>query len=165
MVRGALVVAFAVALLAGCGGSGFPHPSFSLPCAPQPEGALCINVTSDHLSVKEVMAYLSASGVPLTGKTWRFLLTVGGRSYAGPSRHGNPPLQVFCKDASGNTVTIGNGCHVLLGSARTESGGFGAFNPPVSVTSGTQICVAEQVKTAGTWQTMTTPARACSTVS
>ncbi len=153
------------AVLAGCGGSTVPLPPLSLPCNPQPQGALCIKVYNDHLNVRDVIGYLSASESPLAGKTWRLVLTVGGRSYPGLTQHGNPPLQVFCKDASGNTVTTGIGCHDTLADAYASIGAFPGFNPPKRLTSATDISIAEQVQTAGTWHTVAPPARACSTAS
>ncbi len=113
--------------------------------------------------MRDVIAYLSASESPLAGKTWRLVLTAGGRTYPGPSRHGTPPIQVYCKDANGQTITTADGCHDTLAEARAVD--FLGFNPPVSLQSAGDICIAEQIETNGTWHTAAPPARACSTVS
>jgi len=87
-------VAFALAglacvlALAGCGDSN----GISLPCNAQPQGAICVKVYNDHLQVQDVIAYLSATDSPLPGKSWRFLLTAGGRTYPGVAHHGTPPI-------------------------------------------------------------------------
>lgn len=163
MLRKAIALAGIVAVvgLAGCGGSR----GLSLPCNPQPQGALCVKVFHDHLSVKDVIGYLSASESPLAGKTWRLVLTSGGRTYPGQTRHGNPPIEVYCRDGNGQTVTTGDGCHDTLAAAYAAGGDFPGFNLPVSLKSASDICIAEQVQTSGTWHTEATPARACTTVS
>ena len=147
--------------LAACGNSN----PLGLPCNPQPEGAICLNVYNDHLQVRDVIAYLSESDSPLAGKTWRLALTAGGRSYPGVTQHGTPPIQVFCKDAAGQTITTGDGCHDTLADERTEGGDFPGFEPPVSLRSAGEICVTEQIRTNGKWRTQATPARACASVS
>ena len=120
---------------------------------------------NDHLSVNDVIGYLSASESPLAGKTWRLVLTAGGRTYPGVTRNGNPPIEISCREAEGHAITTGTGCHDTLASAYASTGDFPGFKLPQSLTSGTELCIAEQVESAGTWHTMTTPARACSTVS
>jgi hypothetical protein len=161
MARVALVLAGLTCALAGCGGS---NRALSLPCNPQPQGAICVKVFHDHLSVEDVIAYLSASESPLAGKTWWLVLTAGGRTYPGLTRHGTPPIQVFCK-VNGQTVTTGDGCHDTLADVHASIGDFPGFNPPVSLKSGGDVCVFEQIQTSGTWHTAAPPPRACSTVS
>jgi len=66
---------------------------------------------------------------------------------------------------NGQTVTTGNGCHTTLADDYASFGAFPGFKPPVSLTSAGDICVAEQIRTGGTWHTESTPARACSSIS
>jgi len=162
MTRAAIACAGVVALLAlaGCGNSN----PLGLPCNPSPQGTICVKVYNDHLQVRDVIAYLSASDSPLGGKTWRLVLTAGGRTYPGTSQRGAPPIQVFCK-VNGQTITTGNGCHDTLGEFRPSFGDFPGFNPRVSLKSAGDICVFEQIQTGGTWHTEATPSRACSSVS
>jgi hypothetical protein len=157
-----VVIALAAAVLAGCGSGSNP---LGLPCNPQPNGAICVKVFNDHLHVRDVIVYLSASDSPLAGKTWRLVLTAGGKTYPGERQHGVPPLQVFCKDSAGQTITTGNGCHDTLADQRASIGEFPGFNPPMSLNSAGDVCVAEQIETNGTWHTEATPARVCSSVS
>lgn len=154
-------LALATLILAGCGGSVFALPTVpvpprslaspSLPCSPQPQGALCLNVIKANGKVGDVIAYLSASASPLTGKTWRLDLTWGYKGSA-PTRaeHGNPPVEVFCKDSQGHTVTTGNGCDVTLGEAVASFGEFHGFRMPMASIP-KPLCVHEQLKENGKW--------------
>src|ERR1700752_3466903 len=90
----------AALLLAGCGGSN----AAALPCSPHPHGGLCIELVRSNGKVSDVIGYLAATDLPLTGKTWRLPLSAGGKSFDGPTRHGTPPRATSCRDTSGNTV-------------------------------------------------------------
>ena len=159
----AVVAGIVVGLaLAGCSNANAP---VSLPCNPQPSGALCIKVFHDGLSVTDVIGYLSASGSPLAGQTWRLVVRAGGRTYPGRTRHGNPPLAISCRNANGSTVTTGSGCDDTLAADYATSGAFAGFDVPKEFFSTVDLCVAEQVRTAGKWRTVAQPAAACSTVS
>ena len=114
----------------------------SRPCSPT-QGALCIQVSNDHLTVNDVIAYVSPSQPSLAGKTWRLVLTAGGRAYFGLTR--DPSSAAAVESAS--------------------HGSFPGFNVPNSLTSATELCIVVQVQTAWTWRTMTTPAPACASVS
>lgn len=140
--------------LAGCGGSGIPHGGFSLPCNPQPEGALCLKAFSYSGKAREVIAYFSASASPLTGKTWRLALTYG-RAASVPTipQHGNPPEETFCKDSNGQTVTTVSGfsgCDDTLAEFRASLGDFPGFDMPMASLPN-PLCVREQVQKHGKW--------------
>lgn len=163
MRRGVIAIALGALSFAaaGCGGSG----GISLPCSPQPQGKLCIEVFRDGKKVTDAIGYLSASQSPLAGKTWRLVLTAGGHAYPGPTRHGNAPQATFCKDSFGKTVTTAPGCHDVLAAEYASLGDFTGFSPPKTFGSAVDLCVSEQIRTAGAWKTAAQPARACSTVS
>lgn len=147
MTRGVLALAVIAFALAGCGSS---HRGISLPCNPKPQGALCLKVFTDKGNVTDVIAYLSASASPLTGKTWRLALG-WGESASAPTRarHGNPPEETFCKDSQGNTVTTGSGCDDTLASFFASRGDFRGFHVSASVP--VPLCVHEQVQQNGKW--------------
>lgn len=154
-------LALAMLVLAGCGGSLFAGPAFlvpsrslaspSLPCRPQPRGALCLKVFKESGKVGDVIAYLSASGSPLTGRTWRLDLTYG-RSASFPTRahHGNPLEVTSCRDSQGHTVTTGNGCHDTLAEAVATFGDFRGLRMPMASVP-VPLCVREQVLENGRW--------------
>jgi hypothetical protein len=145
-----IAAAVGAVMLAGCGGSTLPHPT-SLPCNPQPQGALCLKIFKDNGKVTDVVAYLSASDSPLTGKTWRLALTYGDMaSFPTRSHHGNPPAETFCKDGQGNTVTTGNGCHDILASEFASAGDFPGFRVP-RASIPVPLCLHEQVQQNGKW--------------
>ena len=146
--------------LAGCGSSDSSDGSLPLPCAPQPDGALCIKVSHDGLKVQDAIGYLSASRSPLARKTWRLVLRVGGRTYPGRTRHGNPPSAISC-----NPGKLDPECHDKLAADYASFGDFVGFDPPKELVSGTQVCVAEQRQDRGRWTTEAQPAPACSSVS
>jgi hypothetical protein len=165
MSRRAMVVVgvvLALAGLAGCGGSSNP---LGLPCNPQPHGALCIKVFRDGRKVTDAIGYLAASNSPLAGKTWRISLRAAGRTYPGPTRHGNPPRATFCRDANGTTVSTPIGCHDTLASAYASMGDFAGFDLPKSLPSNAHLCVFEQIEYGSSWRTVTTPASACTALS
>jgi hypothetical protein len=68
-ILGAVVAAF---LLTGCGGGS---NALSLPCNPQPHGQICIKLVRSNGKVSDVIGYLAASEFPLTGRTWRLVLS------------------------------------------------------------------------------------------
>jgi hypothetical protein len=158
-VTGILGAAVAALLLAGCGGSS-PHPN-GLPCDPQPHGQLCVTLVSSNGKVGDVIGYLAASGLPLTGKTWRLVVSTGGKSFDGPVRHGNPPRATFCRDASGNTVTTPTGCHDTLAAAYASFGDFPGLHLPLA--AGTRVCISEQLQSGKSWRAKDPPTAACST--
>jgi hypothetical protein len=154
---GILGGASAALLLAGCGGSN----AVSLPCSPQPHGQLCIKLVRSNGKVTDVIGYLAASDLPLTGKTWRLVVSAEGKSFDGPMRHGNPPRATSCRDSSGMTVTAPTGCHDTLASAYATLGDFpGLHLPPAS---GTRLCVAEQLRNGNSWRAKDPPTAACAT--
>jgi hypothetical protein len=154
---GILGAAVAALLLAGCGGSN----ALSLPCSPQPHGGLCIKLVRTNGKVSDVIGYLSASDLPLTGRTWRLALSAGGESFDGPTRHGNPPRATSCRDASGNTVTTPTGCHDTLASAYASLGDFPGLQLPPA--SGTRLCVSEQLRSGNSWRVEDPPTAVCAT--
>ena len=104
MVRGAIAIAVGVAAalsLAACG-----NAYSRTPCAPQPQGAVCIKVFHDGATVRDVIGYLAASSSPRPQEKWRLVLMVypcdpGGKPvpacipthiYPGPTRRGNPAI-------------------------------------------------------------------------
>lgn len=175
LVIGALV---GVLALSGCGGSG----SAPLPCSPQPSGALCIKVFHDGLTVSDVMTYLSASESPLAGRMWRLALGrfpcdpgTGSQPscsptsrYAGPTRHGNPPIAVYCRAGNGTStivITAPSGCHDTLAQEAASLGEFTGFAPPKSFTARSWLCVWEETRAGGSWRRAATPTRTCSEIS
>ena len=152
----------AVVALVGCGGS---KKSLGLPCNPEPHGALCIKVFRDGRKVTDAIGYLAASNSPLAGKTWRLSLRAAGRTYPGPTRHGNPPPATFCRDANGTTVSTPIGCHDTLASAYASMGDFAGFNLPKSLPSNARLCVYEQIEHGSSWRTVPTPQSACTSLS
>lgn len=163
MSRAAALIALpaVVAALAGCGGAS----GVSLPCSPQPDGHLCLKIFHDGLKVTDVIAYVSAFGSPLAGKTWRLVLATDSGTFPGRTRHGEPPIATYCRDQSGRTVTTGDGCHDTLASGYATMGDFAGFSVPKKLPSGTQVCVSVEILAGGSWQTQATPAGVCSTVS
>jgi hypothetical protein len=182
----------AALLLVGCGsasGGAVPHPSPTLPCAAKPNGALCIKVFADGATVRDVIAYLSASNSQLAGKTWRLVLDryacdPGAQPraqcgpagiYPGPTRHGVPPASSFCKTNSGETVTAPSGCHDTLAQELASFGDWQGFyllgeGKPKTFASRVWLCVSEQIRAGGSWRgpavrLAPTPLRACSSVS
>jgi hypothetical protein len=168
----------ALLALSGCGGS----TSRALPCSPQPSGALCIKVFHDGLNVRDVVTYLSASELPLTGRAWRLSLgrypcdpgtgsqpSCGASAkYAGPERHGNPPIAVYCRESNGaSTVVITgpSGCHDTLAQEMASLGEFAGFAVPKSLTAHSWLCVSEETRVTGSWRPAATPTRACSEIS
>jgi hypothetical protein len=137
-ILGGAVVAL---LLAGCGGGS---NALSLPCNPQPHGQLCIKLVRSNGKVADVIGYRAASDLTLTGKTWRIALSAGGRSFDGPTRHGNPPRATSCLESNGNPVTTPTGCHDTLGSAYASLGQFPGVHLPL--VSGTRLCISEQLR-------------------
>ena len=113
------------------------------PCDATTGEVVCLTVIHDHLTVNEVVGSFSLSEPPLAGNTWRLVLTVGDQEYPGLTRDPGSPVAV----------------------EYASSGSFPGFSVPNSLTSATELCIAAQVRTAGTWTTVTTPARACSSVS
>ena len=156
-IVGAIVAAF---LLAGCGGSGGSNP-LGLPCSPQPHGRLCIKLVSSNGKVSDVVGYVAATDLPLTGKTWRLALSDGGESFHGPTRHGNPPRATSCRDANGNTVTTPIGCHDTLASAYATNGDFPGLHLPLA--SGTRLCISEQLRNGNSWRVQDPPTAVCAT--
>lgn len=172
-----------VLALAACGGSR----SLSLPCAPKPTGALCIKVFHDGRTVKDAVAYLSASESPLDHRTWRLVLNryacdPGSRprpscrtaaTYPGSARQGNPPVSVYCRKVSGTeamVITTPSGCHDTLAQALASFGDFAGFTAPKSFSSPGWLCVSEQLRVNGSWRQASgdlapTPLRACAAVS
>ena len=133
-----------------------PHP-----CVPT-QGALCIRVSHDHLTVNDVFAEGDPSQSSLAGNSWRFVLTVGGSEYPGRTQEPIPP--VACHDANGNTDSTSSACYRTEEEAAAD-GSFAGFSVPNVLTSATQLCISVQVETVGTWSTMTTPGQACTSVS
>lgn len=153
-----LGAAVAVFLLAGCGGSS---NALGLPCNPQPHGRLCIKLVQNNGKVSDVIGYLAASDLPLTGKTWRLVLAAGGKSYDGPTRRGNPTRATSCRDSQGNTVTTPVGCHDTVASEYATLGEFSGLHLPLA--SGIRLCVSEQLRTGESWRVENPPAAACTT--
>jgi hypothetical protein len=134
-------------------------------------------------AVQDVIGYLSASDSPLAGKTWRLALSryacdpgsaarprcAAAATYPGPTRHGPPPRQTSCRTQSGQTVTTPSGCHDTLAQEMASVGDWSGFAVPKRFASRTWICVAEELRTDGSWQQAdraltTTPVRACAEV-
>ena len=134
--------------------------------------------------VNDVIGYLSASDSPLAGKTWRLALSryacdpgsaarpacVADATYPGPTRHGAPPVQTYCRAQDGTTVTTGTGCHDTLAQEMASIGDWSGFSVPKRLASRTWLCVAEQIRLGGSWRQpdgalATTPVRACAEVS
>ena len=111
--------------------------------------------------MNDVIGYVFPSEAPLAGQTWRLVLTADGRAYPGLTR--DPSGPVVCDDANGNTDSTSSGCY-RPAVEYASYGSFPGFNVPNSLTSATELCIAVQVHTAGTWRTMTTPAPACASV-
>lgn len=189
IVVGAMALAGAL-VLSGCGSTSratppTPQVSALLPCAAQPEGALCIKVFRVRHAVADVVAYLAASESPFAGRTWRLVMSQypcdpgsqplpGCRpvaTYPGPTRHGRPPLGTSCREkGSTKVVTAPSGCHDTLAQEIASFGAFAGFNPPHTFTSRVWLCVSEQVRAGGSWRQPTrplapTPTRACAAVS
>lgn len=149
------VVAFVVWVR---GGFDFLRPH---PCTPHAQGALCVQVFSDHMTaVNQVIVYVPAADPSLAGKTWRLVLTAGGSEYHGPPGQ-TSPLNT-CDDVNGNPDSTSNLCRPEVEYVRQDS--FPGFNPN-SLTSGTELCFAVQVQTARTWRTLKTPPSSCARVS
>lgn len=151
MTRGVLALVLIGFTLAGCGSS---H-RISLPCDPQPQGALCLKIFHENGKstgkVTDIVAYFSASASPLTGKTWRLALAYGRSGISpGPTRHGNPPQETFCKDSQGNTVTTGVGCDDTFASEFASFGDFPGFRVPLASVP-VPLCLVEQVQENGKW--------------
>jgi hypothetical protein len=153
-----LVGAVSVFLLAGCGRSS---SAFSLPCNPQPHGQLCVKLVRANGKVSDVIGYLAASDSPLTRRTWRLVLSAGGKSFDGPTRHGNPPRATSCRDSNGNTVTTPAGCHDTLASAYAALGEFPGLHLPLP--SGIRLCLSEQLQSGNSWRVEDPPPAACAT--
>jgi hypothetical protein len=173
--------------LSGCGsasGSSVPVSRPTTLCAPQPNGALCIKVFQHGGTIQDVIAYLSASDSPLAGKTWRLVLSrfacdpgsaaqpacAASATYPGPTRHGLPPQQTYCRTQSGQTVTTGAGCHDTLAQQMASIGDWSGLVVPKRFASRTWLCVSEEIGTGGSWRQpdralATTPVRACAEVS
>jgi hypothetical protein len=147
MRRGVLALAVIAFALAGCGSS---H-GISLPCKPQPQGALCLKVFTSKGKVTDVIGYFSASASPLTGKFWRLALG-WGRSASAPTRarYGNPPAATFCKDSQGNTVTTGDGCNDTLAAFYASGGDFAGLRVPVGSLPN-PVCLREELRSYGEW--------------
>jgi hypothetical protein len=153
-ILGGSVVAL---LVAGCGGSN----ALSLPCNPQPHGQLCITLVRSNGKVSDVIGYHAASDSPLTGKTWRLVLSAGRKSFDGPTRHGNPPRATSCRDSSGNTVTTPIGCHDTLASEYATLGAFPGLHLPLA--SGKRLCISLQQRSGNSWRVEDPPTAACAT--
>jgi hypothetical protein len=189
--RHAIVVGLAalagVLALSGCGsgsGSDVPTSVAKTLCATKPHGALCIKVFRHGGTVQDVIAYLSAADSPLAGKTWRLALSryacdpgsaaqpacAADATYPGPTRHGLPPQQTYCRTQSGQTVTTGAGCHDTLAQQMASIGDWSGFVVPKRFASHTWLCISQEIRTGGSWRQpdralATTPVRACAEVS
>jgi hypothetical protein len=135
-------------------------------------------------TVQDVIGYLSASDSPLADKTWRLVLgryacdpgssAQPGCSataiYPGPTRHGPPPVQTYCRTQDGTTVTAGTGCHDTLAQEMASIGDWSGFVVPKRFATHTWLCVAEQIRTDGSWREpegdlATDPIRTCAELS
>jgi hypothetical protein len=186
-VVGVAALGAAIAL-AGCGSSaGSTLPMVSSPAVQfpaRPDGELCIKPFQHGSVVQDVIGYLSASDSPLAGKTWRLVFSRFGcdpgsadrphcaatATYPGPTRHGPPPVQTYCRTQDGTSVTTGTGCHDTLAQQMASVGDWSGFVVPKRFASGTWLCVAEQIRVGGSWHApdralATYPARACAEVS
>ena len=159
-------VALAAALaLGGCGGGGssaittLPDGN-ALPCPAQQQGALCVKIFRDGETLQDVIAYLTASGSPLEGKTWRLVASVGGRSYPGPARRGDPPVDPECYPNSKKPD-----CTITLAEELASRGDFSPLQLPQQVPLNTQICVSEQLRSGSAWHDASQPTKACTTTS
>lgn len=186
LLLGLAALGSAVAL-SGCGsasGSTALPASAGTLCPPQPRGEPCIKVLDRGRVVRDVIGYLSASDSPLAGKTWRLVLTrydcdpgssaqpecSAEATYPGPARHGPPPRQTSCRTQSGETVTSPNGCHDTLAQELASFGDWSGLVVPKRFSSNTWLCVAEEIRVAGSWREpsrplATYPIRACSVIS
>ncbi|HEY2355003.1 MAG TPA: hypothetical protein VGH79_08925 [Gaiellaceae bacterium] len=147
MKRGALALAVIAFVLAGCGSSN----KLSLPCNAKPRGALCLKLFTNakKSEVTDVIGYLAVSGAALKGKTWRLLVITGGGSYPGPTRHGNPPRETFCRPSS--TLP---GCDDSLAAEYASHGDFGSALPvPFGATPTMSVCLYEEVLSGRKWRT------------
>jgi hypothetical protein len=180
------VAALAGALaLSGCGSAAGNVPVPPAPqCHAQPTGALCIKVFQSGHTVRDVIAYLSASESPLGGRTWRLTLSRYGcdpgsqarphcrpaAAYPGVTRRGRPPIETSCRQNGSMTVmTTPRGCHDTLAQETASLGDWPTFRVPKKLATRTWLCVSEEIRSAGSWHQpehviATDPLRACATV-
>lgn len=158
-------------------------PSANVPCAPTPNGAVCIKLFTSHAQVQDVIGYLSASNSPLAERTWRLVLgaypcdpgasprpacTISA-TYPGPTMHGTPPASTHCVGSNGATLTDPPGCHDTLAellATHDDWTGFAPHGLPTTFTPRAWLCVSEQLQINATWVAAddafaTHPLRAC----
>jgi hypothetical protein len=144
---------------------------------------LCIKILSDKGTIGDVFGYLASSESPLAGTHWRLVLNSyhcdPGTSatascapvdtYPGPTRHGVPPINSYCR-SDGTTDTTSAGCHNTLASETGTHGdwsGLTLADHGLTVRQKTWLCVSEQVRSSRGWveaPSEPAPRRACSAV-
>jgi hypothetical protein len=159
----AAATALAIIALGGCSSShGTPSATR---CDQFRDGAACIKIFGTQHAVADVIAYYSPGSTAVNNKTWRIDLSTfscdpksstchASASYAGPTRHGNPPASSTCQIRMTNTAPDTNACYKTMAMELAHFGdwpGFDITDATLDVAPVTSLCVSVATETGGTW--------------